>query len=280
MILAAPEDQPAIAAFLIARIETSMFPLSNLRRYGMAGGHPRAMRFWLGWKDGQITDALGMSEEGMVFPQCPGGPWGEAAVVLAGRPVKGILGHAGQVAALRRFLALDPDAEALDTVDPLFTLPLDDLIVPDVTDYSLVPLNETQRDIATAWRAAYITEVMPIPGEDPQTKAALDIAMYLSSDSHRVLLKGDAPVAFTGFNADMPEAVQVGGVYVPPALRKQGVARRAVALHLAEARARGIGTGVLFAASDNAARAYTAIGFRRAGDYAVLVYETPQVPFV
>ena len=77
----------------------------------------------------------------------------------------------------------------------------------------------------------------------------------------------------------MPEAVQIGGVYTPPALRRKGLARRAVALHLAEARAQGSEMAVLFAASDNASRAYEAIGFERRGDYAVLVYETPQVPY-
>ncbi|SFR97819.1 GNAT family N-acetyltransferase [Yoonia litorea] len=278
MIEATPEDQEAIEAFLTSRITTSMFQLSNLRRYGMAGGHPRAMRFWLSFRDGKITDALGVSQEGMVFPQCPSGPWGEAAVVLAGQTVKGMLGEAGQVAVLRRFLQLNPDAKALDTVDPLFTLPLSDLVLPDIAGFALIPIGATHRDIAVSWRRAYIEEVMPIPGEDPQTKAEADIAMYMQGESHRILLSDGAPVAMTGFNAVMDEAVQIGGVYTPPDLRCRGYARRAVAMHLREARVKGAQMSVLFAASDNASRAYEAVGFRRAGDYAVLVYETPQVP--
>ena len=279
MILAPPEDQAAIEAFLIAHIETSMFPLSNLRRYGMAGGNPRAMRFWLGWKDGQITDVLGMSEEGMVFPQCPSGPWGEAAVVLAGQPIKAIMGHEGQVTTLIRFLGLDPEAKALVMSDPLFTLPLAALVVPEVTGFTLTPITDDLRAIVVSWRSAYLTEVMPLPGEDPDEKAATDIAGYMENDTHRVLLQDGRPVAMTGFNADMAEAVQIGGVYTPPKLRGRGFARRAVALHLQEAREKGVQRAVLFAASDTASRAYVAVGFRKVGTFGGNFYETPQVPF-
>ncbi|WP_333711956.1 GNAT family N-acetyltransferase [Yoonia sp.] len=277
MILATKADRPAVEVFLRQHITTSMFPLSNLRRYGMAGGHGRAMSFWLNWRDGRITDALGLSDEGFLFPQCPTGPWGALAAVLAGQAIKGLLGAEDQVAALRRCLALDPDAKALDTTEPQFTLPLADLVIPDKAGFRLVPLDAAFRDIATRWRAAYIMEVMQVPGEDGDAKAVQDVDNYIAAGSHRVLLRDGSPVAMTGFNADLPEAVQIGGVYVPPVLRRQGLARRAVALHLAEARANGVGTAVLFAASDNAARAYQAIGFRRVGAFSVLVFGSPQV---
>lgn len=277
MILATQADRPAIESFLRRHITTSLFPLSNLRRYGLAGGHGRAMSFWLNWQDGAICDALGVSYEEFLFPQCPSGPWGEIAVILRGRVVKGILGESSQVAALRRCLGLDSDAKALDMTDPQFTLPLADLVIPDTADSRLVSLDAALRDIATRWRAAYITEAMQVPGEDPHTKAAQDVESYIAADTHRVLLQDGSPVAMTGFNAVLPEAVQIGGVYVPPALRRQGLARRAVALHLAEARAKGVGMAVLFAASDHASRAYQAIGFRQVGDFSVLVYEHPQV---
>ena len=76
----------------------------------------------------------------------------------------------------------------------------------------------------------------------------------------------------TGLNAELPEAVQVGGVYTPPGMRGRGYARAAVALHLDQARRTGIPRAVLFAASDAAARAYTAIGFRPAGRMAMILF--------
>lgn len=276
MIVAVAEDRPAIEAFLTRYITTSMFPLSNLRRYGMAGGHPRAMRFWLRWQAGALVDVLGVSEEGMVFPQCPTSPWGDVKVVLYGHSVKGILGDAAQVAALRTVLGLSGDP-GLDKAEPLYALSLDDLVMPDLAGFRLVPLKDAPRALVVGWRRAYLEEVLPMPGEDSAMTAVKDIVGYLEADTHRVLYEGDTPVAMTGFNAVLPEAVQIGGVYTPPALRARGYARRAVALHLAQAQAAGTKTAGLFAASPQACKAYEAIGFRRTGDFRILIYQEPQV---
>jgi predicted GNAT family acetyltransferase len=116
-----------------------------------------------------------------------------------------------------------------------------------------------------------------MPGEDFDQKAASDIDSYIATDTHRVLYEGDRPVAMTGFNATLPEAVQIGAVYTPPADRSRGLARRAVAMHLQEALAGGVTDAILFAASPQACKAYEAVGFARKGDYAILVYEEPQV---
>ena len=107
--------------------------------------------------------------------------------------------------------------------------------------------------------------------------AVKDTVRYNEADSHRVLYDGDAPVAMTGFNATLPEAVQIGGVYTPPELRARGLARRAVAMHLDQARSAGVDHAILFAASAQACRAYEAIGFKRTGTFTILVFEEPQV---
>jgi predicted GNAT family acetyltransferase len=83
-------------------------------------------------------------------------------------------------------------------------------------------------------------------------------------------------VAGTGFNARLPGIVQVGGVWVPPPLRRQGLARGAVALHLLEARTEGVGRAILFSASDHAARAYRSLGFREIGRFTLLLFREPQ----
>ena len=276
MFLLTEADRPAIEAFLRKHIATSMFPLANLRRHGMGGDHFRAMQFWARKEAGAITDLLPVSQEGAVFPQCPTGPWEAVRDALSGMSVKGILGDAGQVAALRKSLELTA-MPGIDAEEPLYRLPLADLIVPDCTEFTLRPLSDAPRDLIVGWRAAYIAEVLPMPGEDPAEKAQSDVAGYLAADSHRALFQGDTPVAMTGFNATLPEAVQIGGVYTPPALRSQGLARCAVALHLAEARANGVETAILFAASPQASKAYEAIGFQRIGSFTICMYEEPQV---
>jgi len=274
VIRATAADRPAIEAFLKKHIATSMFALSNLRHHGMAGGHPRAMTFWLRRKEGEIVDLLPVSQEGMIFPQCPTGPWDMVTAVLAGSRVSGISGEAVQVAELRAALGL-PDQGGLDTQEPLYQLPLARLIVPDCTGFGLRPLRAAPRDLIIGWRRAYLQEVLPMPGEDTAQKARDDIASYIAADSHRVLYQGETPVAMTGFNAVLPQAVQIGGVYTPPVSRSRGLARRAVAQHLQEARASGLNHATLFAASPQACKAYEAIGFKRTGRYAILVYPQP-----
>ena len=256
-----------------------MFPLSNLRRYGMDGDHRHSLRIWLNWKDGRITDVLSQSRQGMVFPQCPSGPWGAVKVCLSGRGISGVLGDNEQVKALRGAIGL-MTAGGIDVVEPHYDLLLAEIRMPDCSGFSLHPITDTTRPLAEEWRAAYIREVLDMPGEDPAEKARTDIAAYIAADSHRFLFEGDNPVGFTGFNATLPEVVQIGGVYTPPEQRSRGLARRAVALHLREAEGRGVSRAILSAASEKASRAYQAIGFRRVGDFAYLMFAQPQVVHV
>jgi len=276
MIRATEADRPAIEAFLKDHIATSMFPISNLRRYGMDGGHPRAMNFWVRWQNGAISDLLPITEEGIIFPQAPTAPWGDAKVVLTGQAIKGVIGEGTQVAGLRAALGLTKPG-GIDGEEPLYELPLSDLVMPDCAGFTLRPLSDAPRALINGWRAAYLTEVLPMPGQDPDVQAMRDVNGYLEADSHRVLYEGETPVAMTGFNATLPEAVQIGGVYTPPADRSRGLARRAVALHLAETRANGAEKAILFAASPQACKAYEAIGFQRNGSFTICVYEEPQV---
>jgi predicted GNAT family acetyltransferase len=79
-----------------------------------------------------------------------------------------------------------------------------------------------------------------------------------------------------GFNARLPDMVQVGGVYTPPEARGRGYARTAVALCLRAARERGVRRAILFTGEDNipAIRAYRALGFERIGDFAIVLLST------
>lgn len=276
VIRATTDDRCAIEAFLTHHIATAMFPLSNLRRYGMTGGHRHAVSFWLRWRAGRITDVLTVTDEGFLFPQCQTAPWGDIKAVLAGQAYRGILGAADQVMALRDVFGWASQA-GIDEVEPLYHLALDALKLPDCTGFDLIPLSDAPRQTVIDWRAAYLAEVLPMPGENPSEIAARDIASYLEGDSHRVLLRDGKPVAMTGFNARLPQAVQIGGVYTPPELRGQGLARRAVGLHLQEAQGRGVTKSILFAASETAARVYEAIGFVKIGAFALLIYEDLQV---
>ncbi len=84
-----------------------------------------------------------------------------------------------------------------------------------------------------------------------------------------------ATVAMSGFNASLPDVVQIGGVFTPPELRSQGYGRAVVAGSLVLAREQGVGRSVLFTPHDNVAaqRAYEALGYVAIGDYGLVVFE-------
>ena len=74
-----------------------------------------------------------------------------------------------------------------------------------------------------------------------------------------------------------PEPAPSSLVFTPQAVRGQGYARRAVALHLDRARASGVKRAILFASGPSASRAYEAIGFERIGNFTLLFFAEPHV---
>lgn len=261
------DDREMLMAHLETHLADAMFPYGNLRDHPLDGDAPRAMRFW--W-DGQ--NALGLTREGMLMPVAPNAPdWAKLPDLDLQHPA-GILGETTQVRSLRAALALDLVPVQMDADEPSFDLALKDLVMPTLDRLQLVPLDTRHRDITTIWRSGYCTETLGTPESDAYAVATRDIDNYIARNSHRVLMRDDTPVGMTGFNMQASDTVQVGGVYTPPHLRRQGLARAAVALHLAEARDKGAVRAVLFAASEQAARAYQAIGFTRRGSYSILLF--------
>ena len=82
------------------------------------------------------------------------------------------------------------------------------------------------------------------------------------------------PCATTGFNAQLPDRVQIGGVFTPPEARRRGYARAVVAGSLLDARERGVTRAILFTQETNlpAIAAYRAIGFERIGEFNLTLF--------
>ncbi len=258
-------DLQWIETHLAAHVETSMFPLMNLRTHGLGSDAPNGTAFWL-----DDRGVLGLTNSGMLLPQREG-PWDGVRAHLAGRRIEGAIGPAGQVRPLLAALGLADAPMRRNADEPHLALDLADLAVPP-GGTRLVPVDHDPAT-ARAWRAAFHREVLGTPEAETTAAAAREVEAWCARGSHRLLLEGDRPVAMTGFNAELPGIVQIGGVYTPPDRRGQGLARRAVALHLGEARARGATRAVLFAASDAARRAYLGIGFRQIGQFAFILLD-------
>lgn len=279
MIRAGAQDAPQIAAFLTRHCDTSMFALSNLAQHGIDNDHPRALRCWLTRADRQITDALIITTEGMAMPQCPTfgrADWAGATQDTAGITLIGIIGPAAQARAFATAAGLSNAPATLNRDEPFMALDLSDLVIGAGPD-RIIPLADAPRQIVFDWMTAYQVEALGSDLPEARLRAEHSLAAYLAAGSHVVLMLGDTPLAMTGFNARLPGIVQIGGVYTPPDLRNQGHARRAVALHLAQAKATGVTRAVLFSASLSAARAYAAIGFRQTGDWTLCLFDGPQV---
>lgn len=271
MTPATEADRPWIEARLRARLSGSMFPLTNLREHGWDSGAARSMRFWIDRRRGAV---LGVSREGMLMPQVPDHGFNGVGPLLGAQTIMGAAGEADQVRALLAELGLGGRDAKLDDDEPQFLLDMGDLCVPEGPG-RLVPLSDVDRSLIEGWRRAYLMEISGEDADSADEIAHHDIERYTARDSHRVLLADDGPLSMTGFNARLPEMVQIGGVYTPPDLRGQGHARRAVALHLLEARAEGVTAATLFAAGPSAVRAYEAIGFKRIGNFALVLFREP-----
>ena len=266
-------DLPRIEALLSASVETSMFPLSNLRTFGLDGAAPRAMRFWI---DAAVSVALGVTTDGMALPVLPGfDDWKAVRDALAGQVLIGAAGEAETVRCLLAAAGLAGAPVRLAGDEAHYTLDLTHLAIPDGEGDLAMP-DASHQSLLVAWRSAYQREVLGTPDAEADATARVEVADWLAQGSHRLLISPDGPLALTGFNAALPEIVQVGGVYTPPMLRNRGHARRAVALHLVEARSRGCGRAVLFSASPAACRAYRAVGFREVGRFSLVVFDGPQ----
>lgn len=273
---AEPADRPRIEAFLTARAPVAMFPLSNLANYGMDGGHDFAVRFWIRRAGSEIAGLVAMTEHGAVMPVLPeaddAADYAAAAAALAGRQAISVIGPTAQVRGMQRACGLAAVPANLDHDEPHFLLDLDRLVLPDGPG-AIVPLAEAPEATILGWMEDYQRSALGTPPDRAAAEAQKSYRAYIARESHVALMEGGRPLAMTGFNARLPGIVQIGGVYTPPALRGRGHARRALALHLAEARGRGVAQATLFSGSPSATAAYRALGFRQIGEWTLLLFD-------
>ncbi|MEM9583266.1 MAG: GNAT family N-acetyltransferase [Pseudomonadota bacterium] len=270
-------DLAECLAFIERYAPVAMFPLTNFKDHGLASAEntaPRAMQFYALKEQGKILAVLAQSNEGGLFPVFATVPPERYIAFLPAiqRPVIGMLGSQEQVRAFLDVLDIKAPRK-LDVDEPQLKLELDQLSPPKDPSLCLSPITQELTDIATEWRAEFNITLLNEPPEQARSTSKREIETYIARDSHRVLLSDGQPVAMTGFNARYEDHVQIGAVFTPPKLRGRGYAGAAVALHLTEARAQGVTTAVLSAASSAAASVYRRIGFKDCGRYAIVLFD-------
>ena len=283
----APGDEPAVAALLAQHADSSLFLRRNLATSGLEDRGARYQGTWAGAFAG--TDLVAVAEHtrwGTVLLQAPVHPGAVAREVVraSGRAVRGFVGPWAQTLAAREALGLDHAPMRMESHEGLYAVALDALIVPETLmaeGWRCRRARPDELDLLVRWRVQYNVELnAETDGPGLHEASREEIQDGLDERVSWVLEVRGEPVAYQQFNAVLPDVVQVGGVWTPPALRSRGYARSVVAGSLLAVRADGIERGVLFTGEANlpARRAYTALGFQRIGDWGLLSLATPTRP--
>jgi GNAT superfamily N-acetyltransferase len=282
-----PGDEAAVRAFLAPHVDSSLFLLGNLRARGLEDTGAAYSGTWAAAFDrGEVAAVAAHCWNGVLLVQAPRAlpEVARAAVAASGRPLAGLSGPRPQVEEARRALGLEGAPASLDHEAELFSLDLARLEVPAALargEVTCGPPAPDERALLSEWRVAYAVETLgAVPGEALRKACSEEVARLAAEGNAFVLRAEGEAVAFSGFNARLPEVVQVGGVWTPPELRGRGHARAVVAGSLLAARGEGVGRAVLFTERGNhpARRAYLALGFRVVGDYGMVLLETPVPP--
>lgn len=271
-------DQPAVDAFLALHRDSSMFLRFNLRRAGIAySGAPGSAHYVGAFREGSLVGVAAHGWNGMVLMQAPAHVTQLVRLVVAesGREVKGFSGEMPQVREAQSALGLAGAEAMMDEDEGLYALDLTDLAVPGLLASGEVvcrPPRAAERGILCAWRVSYNIEALGASDTPENRRSAESFLDAQMADGNAwVALAGHELVSLGAFNAALPDIVQLGGIYTPPEYRCRGFGRAVVAASLLAARERGVSRAVLFTKNPAAARAYEALGFRRIGDYALVL---------
>ena len=270
-------DEALIEGYLAKHFATSMFLRGNLRDFGIGDtAAPYGMRYFIR-ESGEITGIGGVGNGGAVMLQAERGFAEIVAHIRAALPVgfkpSVTTGAPEMVTAIIDGFSMTQTPTKLNEIEPLFLLRREDLKRQNMQGFTLRPSTIDDLPLLADWNHAYNLEVLG--GVDSQVNRDETYRAAKQTIEHgrqRLLLKDGEVVAQTNFNAYMPDAVQIGGVYTPPCGRGNGFARRAVAAHLDEAFAAGVENAILFSASETASKAYRAVGFKVIGAYQIVLF--------
>lgn len=277
-----PGDEAPLERFLAARPDTTMFLRSNLRSAGLAPDAGSAFQgtYAAAWDGDTIVAACAVYWNGKLVVEAPVELEAvvRAAAAAAPRRVDGILGPWTQALAARAAVGLAGTQAQVESKDGLWVLDVATLRVPrSLAGGAWRCRHAAERDLPllARWRAAYHVELLGAKASPELDATARDETLSSARAGALWLLEDGGEIgATTAFNAQLPDVVQIGGVYTPPALRGRGYARAAVAGSLLEAAGRGVARAILFTGDDNVAaqRAYLGLGFELRGDYALILF--------
>ncbi len=273
------EDAPALEAFLAAHWTSSMFLRSNARQTPIGASGRFAGQYAAKFEGSRITDvAAHYTSFGNIILQAPTDVAAVAkACILQTVPINGVLGPWDQVETAVEDLGLRARRAMLDKPEILYALNLEDLQTPAILAEGTArcrPAVPGDAEGLAKWRADYCVEALSSPDTAETVQAARNEISYGIECGTVFILESDRPLAMASYNAQIPDVVQIGGVWTPPDLRGRGYGRAVTAGALIAARNAGTHKAVLFTPTTNQAaqRAYESIGFEAVGRYGAQLY--------
>ncbi len=279
------DDLHALDVFLAAHADTSMSLRSNLQKIGTGRRHHPLSGCYFGAvsDDGAIHGVLAIFGNGNVFVQTGGAPVPRGLIDVFclenTQPLAGFFGPADQAQNVIDMLGMGDAVFTINACDAFYRLDLANLIVPQNArsdSFQMVDAERIDRNTLLRWLRAY--EIEALGGQDTpalDSRVAGRLVHALNDRNMWALIVDGVAVSLSGFNAELPDMVQVGPVWTPTEHRSNGYARILVAKTLLAARARGVTHAVLSTDSPAAARAYEAIGFSHCGSYRIALSGSP-----
>ena len=278
-------DEVVLEKFLDGYAESSMFLRSNLRASGLDYRNQDYHGEYFGsfGEDATINGVVAHYWNGNVLMQAVDE---QVLVGLIGyfqtavsRPVAGVLGPDELAETTIRQLKLTDADYAANRTEALYTLDLAALVLPPDLDGEtscMIEAAVVERDLLGQWIRGYEIEALGSHDDEELAVRSLDrVDQMITGSECWVLAVDGRPVSLCGFNARLPDMVQIGPVWTPPEHRSRGYARTLVALALRRANEQGVGKAILFTDYPAAAKAYEAVGFNRIGAFRLALLRKP-----
>ena len=274
-------DESQLAAFFERAPDRTLMQRSNLARAGAAWhGQRYGGVFAASFAGERITGVIGHYWNGFLLPLVLDigrdfRPLLDALLDASPLPVNGTVGDWDQVTATLMHPRVNGRATRRCAREILYGLKLSALLVPAALrqgEITVRAITAGDLPMLTAWRMDFLVDTFKLARSSATfEEAAHELGTALDEGRGWVVEIDGRPLAYSGFNAALPDVVQVGGVYTPPFARARGLARAAVAGSLLKARDAGASRAVLFTDVANVAaqRAYGALGFSAIGDWGI-----------
>lgn len=261
--------------FLERHVETSLFLLANLAAHGpRLGDSLNSGNFRLFEEDGRVVAVFCLAKRGILLAQT-GGRADLADDILRaceGEPLKidAVVGEWGISEALWERLRARPGFQPQQaSKETLFSLdlpyagprPVDDARFRNLTAEDFAPWDRLNR-------AYLLGEGLPIHGTDEQRRAHFDV--QTTAGHWWGAFGGPRMLAMVALNAVYGRVGQVGGVYTPPELRRQGLSRAGMLTLMDDAHRRHhLERLILFTGESNVAAQglYRSLGFKEIGHF-------------